>query len=208
VKEKLFELLETMAFSPGSGYRRLDGHLIRLLATARHFDVPVEASRLHAVLDERALSIDAPSRVRLLVQLDGTLRTEVAPLPATGATPLRVGLATHPVDPRNAFLYHKTTRRDAYEDAVASRPGFDDVLLWNDRGEVTESTIANVAVERDGRLVTPPVACGLLPGVERAALLAEGRLHEEVVRTADLQSGQRLWLFNSVRGLYEAELVR
>ena len=118
-----------------------------------------------------------------------------------------MGLAARPVDPRSAFLYHKTTRREIYDEAAASRPDCDDVLLWNDRGELTESTIANVVVEISGQRLTPPVACGLLPGVERARALAEGRAREGVVRITELRPGQRLWLLSSLRGSREARLV-
>ena len=78
---------------------------------------------------------------------------------------------------------------------------------WNDRGELTESTIANVVVEIGGQRLTPPVGCGLLPGVERARAIAEGRAREGVVRLTDLRPGQRLWLLSSLRGSREARLV-
>jgi para-aminobenzoate synthetase/4-amino-4-deoxychorismate lyase len=120
---------------------------------------------------------------------------------------LQVGLAARPVDPASVWLYHKTTRRDVYDEAAASRPDCDDVVLWNDRGELTESTIANVVVEIGGQRLTPPVACGLLPGVERARAIAEGRAREGVVRLTDLHPGQRLWLLSSLRGSREARLV-
>jgi len=116
-----------------------------------------------------------------------------------------VGLAARPVDPRSVWLHHKTTRREVYDTARASRPDCDDVLLWNTRGEITETTIANVVVERGDQRVTPPVSSGLLPGVERAHLLAQGGVRERVVPVADLRPGQRLWLANSVRGLLPAE---
>jgi para-aminobenzoate synthetase/4-amino-4-deoxychorismate lyase len=81
------------------------------------------------------------------------------------------------------------------------------VLLWNDRGELTESTVASVVVEIGGQRLTPPVACGLLPGVERQVALAEGRAREGVVRISELAPGQRLWLLSSLRGSREARLV-
>jgi para-aminobenzoate synthetase/4-amino-4-deoxychorismate lyase len=118
-----------------------------------------------------------------------------------------VGLAARPVDPCCVWLYHKTTRREAYDEALASRPDCDDVLLWNDRGEVTESSTANVVVELGGQRVTPPVTCGLLPGVERGRVLSEGRAREGVVRITDLKPGLRLWLVSSLRGMREARLV-
>ncbi len=81
------------------------------------------------------------------------------------------------------------------------------MLLWNERGELTESSVASVIVEVGGVRLTPPVACGLLPGVERGRAIAEGRAREAVVRLGDLKPGQRLWLLSSLRGVREARLV-
>jgi branched-subunit amino acid aminotransferase/4-amino-4-deoxychorismate lyase len=158
-------------------------------------------------LREHSTGLTAPHRVRLLVDGGGRMRVEsslLQPVPKD----VRVGRAPSPVDAESPWLRHKTTRRRVYDEALRARPDCDDVLLWNAPGEATETTIANLAVEGPGGgLVTPPLACGLLPGVERAALLAEGRLREAVVRQADLEAGQRLWLLNSVRGLYPATFV-
>lgn len=203
LEEPPFALLETLAFVPGSGYRRLEGHLARLRASASYFGVGL-GDEVEEALRELAARTTAPSRVRLLVDLLGRVRLETAPLPSVPG-PVRVGRAADPVDADSPWLRHKTTRREVYDRALRSRPECDDVLLWNRRGEVTESALANVAFDLGGGgLATPPVACGLLPGVERAALLREGRLREEVIPLADLEAGQPLWLLNSVRGLFEA----
>ena len=205
--ETPFALLETLAFVPGSGYRRLEGHLERLVASARYFGWSVDAGVVEGALRRAAAGLEKPHRIRLLVGPDGEAVTEAHPLPAPDGGRTRIGLAARPVVRDDARLRHKTTRREVYEAARASRPDCDDVLLWNEDGEVTETSVANVAFSAEGGLVTPPLASGLLAGVERAALLAEGRLREAVVRAADLRPGQRLWLLNSVRGLWEAEFV-
>ena len=204
--ETPFALLETLAFLPGRGYRRLEGHLARLRASAGYFGVAT-GDAAEVALRELAPRLDAPSRVRLLVDLFGRVRLESGPL-GPAPTSVRVGRAPGPVDARSRWLRHKTTRREVYDEAARGCPGCDDVLLFNAGGEVTESAIANVAVEGPGgELVTPPLECGLLPGVERAALLAEGRLREGVIRLHDLAPGQRLWLLSSVRGLFVATFV-
>jgi branched-subunit amino acid aminotransferase/4-amino-4-deoxychorismate lyase len=205
--EPTFELLETLAFHPDEGYRRLEGHLRRLRRSAAFFGIPVDEGRPARTLDEAGAGLAEPSRVRLLVDLLGRVRVEAAKRASHGGV-VRVGLAPRSVDRHSPFLRHKTTRREVYEEAVRSRPDVDDVLLFNDRGEITESTVANLAVSGPGgMLVTPRIDCGLLPGVEREALLGEGRLREGTVRVADLVVGQRLFLLNSVRGLYEAIFV-
>jgi para-aminobenzoate synthetase/4-amino-4-deoxychorismate lyase len=119
-----------------------------------------------------------------------------------------VGVALEPVNSQDRFLYHKTTHRAVYERARAGCPGFDDVILWNERGEVTESTIANVAVERDGALWTPPVRCGLLAGTLRERMLARGELREAVLSVDDLFRCRRVCLLNSVRGQWDVRVER
>jgi len=121
--------------------------------------------------------------------------------------PQRIALARAPVDSSDPFLHHKTSNRAAYEAARAACPGYDDVLLFNEKGEITESTIANVAVEIAGQLCTPPVSCGLLPGTLRAHLIERGELAERRITVADLPQCPRIFLFNSVRGMYPVRVV-
>ena len=112
--------------------------------------------------------------------------------------PVRAVLADIPVRREEVFLYHKTTARAVYD--RARKPGADDVVLWNEKGEITESTIANVVVEREHARVTPPVDCGLLAGTFRAELLARGEIREAVVSVDELRAASRFWLINSVQG--------
>jgi para-aminobenzoate synthetase/4-amino-4-deoxychorismate lyase len=204
--EPPFALLETMAYVPGEGYRRLEGHLARLARSARHFAFPLDTKRFEEALRDAARD-EVALRARVLLHADGRVEVQTGSLPPSPARPLRVGIAARPVDPESVWLHHKTTRREAYDEAVLSRPDCDDVLLWNDRGELTESSVANVIVEVGGQRLTPPLACGVLPGVERARAVSEGRAREAVVRLADLRPGQRLWLVSSLRGVREARLV-
>ncbi|MFM8007271.1 MAG: aminotransferase class IV, partial [Dolichospermum sp.] len=81
---------------------------------------------------------------------------------------VKLGMCCTPIDSSNIFLYHKTTNRQVYEIAKASFPDCDDVLLWNERGEITETCIGNIVVDLNGELLTPPVQCGLLAGTFRA----------------------------------------
>ena len=118
----------------------------------------------------------------------------------------RVALASEPVDSRDAFLFHKTTRRVVYDAAREAHPAADDVILWNERGELTESCFANLVLEIGGERVTPPVECGLLAGVFRQDLLEAGVVREGVLHREDLAKADAVWLVNSVRGWIRAEL--
>lgn len=201
-----FSLLETMRWSPEEDYFLLAWHLQRLTDSAGYFDFPVDLPRVRMRLSEAAQSFGAEARrVRLLVHRDGSEEIQSEPL-RTGTRPLRVRVARNPVRASDVFLYHKTTRRRVYEQARADFADCDDVLLWNERGELTESCIANLVVELEGERVTPPVASGLLPGTFRAWLLQQGAIRERVLLRSDLGRCTGIFLVNSVRKWQEAVL--
>jgi para-aminobenzoate synthetase/4-amino-4-deoxychorismate lyase len=131
---------------------------------------------------------------------NGKLTHEAKPLqPFIDHPPMKVCLAKDPVDSGNIFLYHKTTQRAVYDSARKDFPEYDDVLLYNEHDELTEFTIGNLVVEMDGKLITPPIACGLLPGTLRAHLLETGQVAERVIRVAELKDCTKIYLVNSVR---------
>jgi para-aminobenzoate synthetase/4-amino-4-deoxychorismate lyase len=201
-----FELLETMRLE-GGAYRLLEEHLTRLAASAEYFDFPFRVESARAALEEHAARFHGGARrVRLLVSPDGAVRVEsepLAPTPSGTAAPPRVALASEPVSSCDRFLYHKTTRRGVYESRRAAHARAYDVLLRNERGELTEFTNGNLVLEIDGRRWTPPRASGLLAGTFRARLLRQGEIAERVLTPADLRRASRCWLVNSVRGWVE-----
>jgi para-aminobenzoate synthetase/4-amino-4-deoxychorismate lyase len=121
---------------------------------------------------------------------------------------VRVALAREPVSSADEFLRHKTSRRAVYERALAAHPEAQDVLLWNERRELTETCSANVVLEIDGRRRTPHVSSGLLPGTFRAELLERGEIEEEVLPVLAIERASALFVVNSVRRWCEVELVR
>lgn len=195
-----FKLLETLRWENGA-YVLLDRHLDRLLASADYFGFAVSRDTAQGALlahgQERG---KGAWRVRLHLPRNGAPQIESAPLVPLPPGPLPVALAKMPVSHADPFLCHKTTRREVYEACRQDFPDSFDVLLWNEEGELTEFTIGNLIIEQEGRLWTPPRACGLLNGAQRAELLAQGHLHERVLRREDLESASRVWLINSVRG--------
>ena len=206
-----FQLLESLRLENGV-VQRVERHVHRLLdaACAFHFapesQLPDLATRVRHGL--QALAAQHPHgvhKVRLLVDDALRITAEAAPLPEN-LEPVRVRLATQPMPPADAFIWHKTTRRTAYA-AFSPQPGCFDTLLYNVQGEVTEFTIGNVVAEIGGRWLTPPVSAGLLPGVMRQSLLDAGRIHESVISLDDLQHATQLALINSVRGWLPVELA-
>lgn len=203
-----FDLLETILWRPGRGFWLLPYHIRRLLDSAAYFSYRVDVKKVRKELAEYAAALPKePHRLRLLVGKNGAVSLMAARLKPAGLTFSDIVLAAQPVDSANPFLYHKTTCRKAYEEALKLVPGAADVLLYNEKGEITESTIANIAVDLSGRLCTPPLRCGLLPGTLRAYLLKRGELVEKPVTIAQLLSGRKVFLLNSVRGMHQVQVL-
>jgi para-aminobenzoate synthetase/4-amino-4-deoxychorismate lyase len=202
-----FALLETMARLPGGGLRNMDGHLARLADSAAWAGFALDLDLVRRRLADVAADPTA-ARVRLLVHRDGRPEVEVGPLPVRTDGPVRLVVDPEPVDADDVWLRHKTTRRAVYTERAARWPGADDVVLTSSRGEVTETTIANLAVRLEGRWWTPPVSSGCLPGVERGRLVADGLLRERPLTPADLATAEELAVVNSLRGWRPAVLLQ
>jgi len=202
-----FQLVETMLHEEGKGYFLLEQHLARLFRSAEYFGFPHLLGQITLVLGHRAAHLKGLTKVRLLLNYRGAFSIETEPVDPAGAEEaVPVTLSTKPVDSSDPFLYHKTTHRPLYRSELGRHPGYGDVLFANERGEVTEGANHNVVVRLDGELVTPPMECGLLPGIFRAELLARGEIRERIITTAQLLRAKELWLINSVRKWRRAKL--
>jgi para-aminobenzoate synthetase/4-amino-4-deoxychorismate lyase len=210
-----FELIETLRYEKAKGYHLLERHLARLQASAHHFGYPFSRAAVLTALDEEADRITADvALVRLLLGEDGaiTVSAREIELP-TKDTVWRFVISDRRVDEKDPLFYHKTTRRQFYDAEMERQKeltGCDEVVFLNTRGELTEGTRTTLFVEQDGRLFTPALACGLLPGTLREELLDLPRAaaSEAVLTPLDLARADRLDLGNSVRGLVRAELMQ
>jgi len=204
-----FELIETLRLERG-GYPLLALHLERLVASARALGFTCDTAKVSAALADEASRCGAGVfRVRLTLAHDGYCRVTSAPLPADDRGAWRVLVASELLDANDYLLRPKTTARARYERALAAqagRPEVFDTIFLNTRGEVCEGARSNVFVERDGLLYTPPLRCGLLPGVMRRSLLASGRACEAVLTKADLLAAEAVYMANALRGLLRVEI--
>jgi para-aminobenzoate synthetase / 4-amino-4-deoxychorismate lyase len=202
-----FSLLETMRLEDGQ-ISRIERHLARMSGSARRFAFRWDEPAVRAAIAaSQQIHGSGLWRLRLLLNRDGTPTVQCAAHVNEPNRRWRVAFADQPVDEHDPFLQNKTTRRDLYDRARRAQPDADDVILWNSRGEATESSIANLVVELEGQRYTPPVVCGLLPGVFRAELLDEGAIRERVLMREDVVRASRIWLINSLRGWIEAHLA-
>ncbi len=204
-----FSLLETLLWTPQNGYVCLNEHLRRLRESAEYFGFsPCEGAAGDELAALAARLPAAPHKIRLLAGREGAITCEADAILA-GEFPdlVRLELASGPIDAADPFLYHKTTHRAAYARAQAGCREGDDVLLYNQLGEVTETARGNIVVRSGNDLWTPPVSCGLLAGTYRARLLAEGRIGERAIPLEMLAECDELFFINSVRLWRKARLV-
>ncbi|OED17926.1 chorismate-binding protein [Burkholderia sp. A2] len=212
-----FQLFETTAATRTDGIRHLDRHLARLQRSADAFGFRFDADALRREIDARCAALDGDGayRMKLALAKDGTIEIAAAPLKALPAGPVGVLLASaHGFAPTRAddpLLLHKTTRRTEYDRAwqAAEALGGFDMLFVNERGEVTEGGRSNVFVKLDGVWVTPPLSCGVLPGVQRGVLLDDPAVgaKERVLTLDDVLNADELMICNALRGPMAARLL-
>ncbi|WP_344695497.1 aminodeoxychorismate synthase component I [Sphingomonas rosea] len=198
------DLIETMRFDPHEGMVELDRHLDRLGASARALGFRFDRHGARNELQAATFGRRTPAMARLLLSPTGMMAVEVRGLPERIAEPLTVKVVPLPVAEDDYRLRFKTTDRAFYDEARAAS-GVDEVVFADADGRLTEGSFTSLFVERDGRLLTPPLDRGLLPGVLRDKLIGEGKAVEADLTEADLEGG--FLVGNMVRGLMKAGLA-
>jgi para-aminobenzoate synthetase/4-amino-4-deoxychorismate lyase len=200
-------LLETILWTPENGFFLKEAHLARIFDSAVYFDIPVTKEKLEGYLEQVSDGFTSPRRVRILLNQAGELSHNSKVFePSEAHIELKACLVKEPINSSNVFLFHKTTRREVYESARRGFETLDDVLLHNERGELTEFTIGNLVVELDGKLLTPPISCGVLAGTFRAYLLETGQVLESIITLDQIGRYTKIFRVNSIRKWERVEL--
>lgn len=204
-----FEILETLALKDGR-WQNWPLHWARLQITAQHFRYPLMQMQLESDMAHLAQKYaEGEWRVRLALAASGAVQFTVAQL-LPSAEPVKLQLARQPILNEIAHsdvVRFKTTVRQHYAFFEPKSAEVFDTILFNESGQITEGTRGNIAMQIDGQWVTPPLQCGLLPGVGRALALSEGRLVEKVVLIDDLRRITGWAFVNSLRGWLDARLI-
>ena len=203
-------VLETLRYDPQDsqddsrgGCVRMALHVARAERTCAALGFSFDRVELVRILN--GIKADMSLRLRVSIGVDGGIALEKQPFIAGGDW--RFGLSGVRVSSGDPWLQVKTTQRALYNQARAGlTAGLDEVVFMNENGHLCEGTITNLFVQKDDELVTPPLSCGVLPGVLRADLLAQGKTREAIITVADLDEGQ-VFLGNSLRGLISAQFI-
>jgi para-aminobenzoate synthetase/4-amino-4-deoxychorismate lyase len=201
-----FDLIEAMAFTPEDGIPLLELHLERMKTSAAALGFVFDRHALRNAIQALCFEAEAPGKLRLMVSKGGAHALELGPMPERLGQVDCIALRL-PVDPGDWRLGHKTSDRGFYETALAAAQGAGahEAIFVRDDGLVTEGSFSNLYVERDGALLTPPAALGLLPGVLRRSLIDTGRAVEAELTLGDLAHG--FFVSTAVRGLMPARLL-
>lgn len=219
--QKEIQLIETLLWKPCEGYWLLEKHLDRLKDSATYFDFLFDLNEVKTALELEAakFSQKAPQRVRLLLAKNGELtitHTECT-LPSLHPPEKdqedlpRIRISNERTHSGDRFLYHKTTNRNLYDDErkKAVRDGYYEILFLNEKDEISEGSISTVFIEKNQCFFTPPLHCGLLPGVFRSYILEHSQpypVREKILTLADLHNADAIYVGNSVRGLTKVSL--
>ena len=215
-----FGLIETFAARWPQDAASIAAHLRRLVRSARYFGFRCERRAvLDAICRAHVALPEGPHRSRVVLRHDGAFELTAAPMtPLATSDDGRVDVLLAEaliddaaLDTDDIFLRHKTTHRARYDAAwrAAESHGAFDALFFNTDGHLCEGGRSSVFVKLGGRWFTAPLRCGLLPGVARAALLADRGLavSERALSRADLLAAEDLLVTNALRGVLQARLV-
>ena len=177
-------------------------HLERLRTASRYFAFPFDSEDLIQKIEKECQTCDANQEYRLRISLSKSgeielIRQILEPLSPTFC---HAQLCLQEANLQQAFTYFKTTYRPYLN------LGEQEIIYYNKSGELLETSIGNLVLKISGKLYTPPIRLGILPGIYRQHLLETGQVEEKVLTLKDLVQAEAIYGCNAVRGLYELSL--
>lgn len=209
-EQQNMELFETLRWTPSEGFSRLQRHLRRMAKSAAVFGYPMDEQQAEVALQQAVNGSTTPAlRVRLSLTVEGDYKVDTAELPSDSQfrNSQAICLATTPVCSTDLYLIHKTSHRHVYDRAATEVPTDVEPILFNELGEITESSIANVVYKFGDDWFTPPVESGLLPGILREELLEQGKVKQRKLLTDELAEVSEIQLVNDLRGWRRAHWI-
>lgn len=205
-----FELFETVLWNKRLIY--IEDHMKRLKKSAHFFNYPFFVDKANHLLKEINKTVKDKTRqkVRLFLNAKGSLRWDSYPIEEyrwRGKAP--IFFSKDAIDEKNIFLYHKTTHRPWYDEAMNAirKRNCYDMIFINSKGEITEGARTNIFVKKGGIFYTPPLSCGLLDGILRQTLIRQKKCFEKTFTLQEVRNAEALYCGNSVRGLQEVQLI-
>jgi para-aminobenzoate synthetase / 4-amino-4-deoxychorismate lyase len=203
-----FQLIEALLWD--GEYRRLSMHMDRMESSAGYFGFEFDKAQMIEALKAYGERLQAGARykVRLLLDRAGKVKVESTGVESSAPSG-KIVLASERTSSADRFLFHKTTNRQMYDRLFreAAKLGYDDVLFMNERNEITEGAISNLFIVVGDQWYTPPLNCGVLPGIFRRHVLeTNADASEKVLTLKDLEAADAVYICNAVRGMRKVKL--
>lgn len=201
-KQARFKLISTGRVSQKSLLFE-DQHLERLTKASRYFAYPLDPKKLRQKIEEECQVCDVNQDYRLRIGLSKSGEIELSRQILAPLSPsfCKAKLCLQEADLNQSFTYFKTTHRPHLS------LGEQEIIYHNVVGELLETSIGNLVLKINGKLYTPPISLGILPGIYRQHLLETGQVEEKVLTVPDLDQAETIYGCNAVRGLYELEVI-
>ncbi len=199
-----FGFFETIRWPIEDGGHLIELHINRLKKTAHQFGIDFDSAKARTLLEVELDHVTVISRVKLTLSYNGQLSVTHQPLGEVPAS-LDFVLGATPVKSQDPLLIHKTTRRKLYDRHLRSFHA-SEVLLFNERQEMTEFSKGNLVMRKGDAFVTPPIHCGLLPGTLRESLVRSGTIQEEIIHLSELGPESEIYRINALTGWIPARL--
>lgn len=203
---------ETMALEEGEPVF-FDQHMDRLEGAVKYFGIPFERKTTEKMvwkyLDDNKEKLSGHDALKTAVS-EKNFVISVRPNPYAGKdsdTRVRTEYSKIRRNETSPLTYHKTLNyaENLMERRKAAQQGFDEAVFLNGKGEITEGTVSNVFFIKDGKIYTPPVSCGMLPGIMREYVCRSFQAEETVIRPEDIELYDEMFLTNSLMGVMPAE---
>ena len=201
-KQARFQLITTGKISQKSLLFE-EQHLERMTKASRYFAFPFDSEYFRQKIEEECQACASYQDYRLRISLSKSGEIELSRQILTPLSPsfCKAKLCLQEADLNQSFTYFKTTHRPHLS------LGEQEKIYHNKSGELLETSIGNLVLKIAGKLYTPPISLGILPGIYRQHLLETGQIEEKVLTLADLNQAEAVYGCNAVRGLYELEVI-
>ena len=179
-------------------------HIDRLRNAGRYFAYPFNPENLLQRIDAecQACHVEKDYRLRISISKSGDIDLCCQELTPLSPAFCQAQLCLQERSLQTPFTYFKTTYRPHLTVAKQEK------VYHNENGELLETSIGNLILQIAGKLYTPPVNLGILPGIYRQHLLETGQVEERVLTLKELAQAEAIYGCNAVRGLYKLSLIK
>jgi branched-chain amino acid aminotransferase len=191
----------------------LDRHMNRLAEACQRLGLPLNNSNAlnetvaEVISANKDIAGSARLRVTVTAQSDSSSifisMSELAPWPETTSCVVAPWI-------RNERSPLSGVKSTSYAENVlalnwAQELGYSEAILFDSVGKLAEGTTTNIFIVKNGEVLTPSRASGLLPGVVRQVILDENLAKEAELTSEDLESADEVFLTSSTRGVHPVD---